>query len=69
MLNKNMEFTWIPYYKEFADKLLQYSSNRSALLKLIYDNRTEFLANYLHDENGENDLFEDIDPLTVFRAL
>lgn len=66
MLNKNMEFTWIPYYKEFADKLLQYSSNRSALLKLIYDNRTELLANYLHDENGENDLFEDIDPFTVF---
>lgn len=54
------------FYKEFADKLLQYSSNRNALLKLIYDNRTELLANYLHDENGENDLFEDIDPFTVF---
>lgn len=65
-LNKNMRFTWIPYYKEFADKLLQFSSDRSGLLKLIYDNRDEFLANYLHDEKGENDLCKDIDPFTTF---
>lgn len=65
-MNKNMRFTWIPYYKEFAEKLLQFSSDRSGLLKLIYDNRAEFLANYLHDEKGEDDLCKDIDPFTTF---
>ena len=64
-LNKNMKFTWIPYYKEFAEKLLQFSQNRDALLKLIYDNREQLLANYLHDEKGEDDLCTDIDPFTT----
>lgn len=65
-LNKNMKFTWIPYYKEFAEKLLQFSEDRDALLKLIYGNREELMANYLHDDNGEKDLCKDIDPFTTF---
>ena len=65
-LKNNMRFTWIPFYKEFAEKLLQFQSDRDSLLKLIYDNRAEFLANYLHDEKGENDLCKDIDPFTTF---
>ena len=64
-LNKNMKFTWIPYYKEFAEKLLQFSEDRNTLLKLIYDNREDLLANYLHDEKGDNDLCTDIDPFTT----
>ena len=61
-----MKFTWIPFYKELAEKLLQFSSDRAALLKLIYDHREEFLAKYLHDEGGEDDLCKDIDPFTTF---
>lgn len=61
-----MKFTWIPYYQEFAKKLLQYETNRGALLKLIYDNGNELKADYLHDEKGRNDLLKDIDPFTVF---
>lgn len=61
-----MKFTWIPYYQEFAEKLLQYETNRGALLKLIYDNGNELKADYLHDEKGRNDLLKDIDPFTVF---
>ena len=64
-LNKNMKFTWIPYYKEFAEKLLQFSEDRNSLLKLIYDHREELIANYLHDEKGDNDLCTDIDPFTT----
>ena len=64
-MNKNMKFTWIPYYKEFAEKLLQFSDDRNALLKLIYGNREKLLANYLHDEKGEDDLCTDIDPFTT----
>ena len=61
-----MNFTWIPFYKEFAEKLLQFQTDREKLLKLIYDNRTTLLADYLHDEKGKNDLFKDIDPFTTF---
>lgn len=61
-----MSFTWIPYYKEFAQRLTQFQKNRKRLLNLIYDNRDELLAKYLHDQGGEGDLLEDIDPFTVF---
>lgn len=65
-MNKNMRFTWIPYYREFANKLLQFSLDRSGLLKLIYDNRDDFMANYLHGEKGKDDLCKDIDTFTTF---
>ena len=29
-----MNFSWIPYYKEFADKLLVFKNNRNSLLRL-----------------------------------
>ena len=61
-----MSFTWIPYYKEFAQRLTQFQKDRKRLLNLIYDNRDELLAKYLHDQGGEGDLLEDIDPSTVF---
>ena len=61
-----MSFTWIPYYKEFAQRLTQFQKDRKQLLNLIYYNRDELLAKYLHDQGGEGDLLEDIDPFTVF---
>lgn len=61
-----MSFTWIPYYKEFAQRLTQFQKDRKRLLNLIYDNRDELLAKYLHDQGGEGDLLEDIDSFTVF---
>ena len=61
-----MSFTWISYYKEFAQRLTQFQKDRKRLLNLIYNNRDELLAKYLHDQGGEGDLLEDIDPFTVF---
>ena len=61
-----MSFTWIPYYKEFAQRLTQFQKDRKRLLNLIYNNRDELLAKYLHDQGGEGDLLEDIEPFTVF---
>lgn len=61
-----MRFTWIPYYKEFADKLLLFRSDRKPLLEMIYSHRDEMLASYLHDEDGVDDMMTDIDPFTVF---
>ncbi len=60
-----MNYTWIPYYKEFAEKLLSFRNDRKSLLNLIYDRREELQAKYLHDKDGDNDLFEDIDPFTT----
>lgn len=60
-----MKFSWIPFYKELADKLLQYRHDRKSLLDLIYSNDGSFIINYLHDENGENDKCKDIDPFTT----
>ena len=61
-----MSFTWVPYYKEFAEKLLQYQENRADLCCLIYDHEDELLINYLHDEGGKDDKITDIDPFTTF---
>lgn len=46
--------------------MTQFQKDRKRLLNLIYNNRDELLAKYLHDQGGEGDLLEDIDPFTVF---
>ena len=61
-----MRYTWIPFYKEFAEKLLNYRNDRASLLSLIYENRAKLLAKYLHDNKGVDDLLVDVDPFTVF---
>lgn len=61
-----MNYTWIPYYQEFAEKLLAFRNDRKSLLKLIYERREELLAGYLHDEDGYDDICSDIDPFTTF---
>lgn len=65
-LKSDMRFTWIPYYKEFAEKLLKFRHDRESLLKSIYDHRDELYASYLHDLGGFDDLCVDIDPFSVF---
>lgn len=65
-LKSDMRFTWIPYFKEFAEKLVKFRHDRQPLLKSIYNKRDELYACYLHDEGGLNDLFTDIDPFSVF---
>ncbi|MCI5777358.1 MAG: hypothetical protein MR215_07005 [Bacteroidales bacterium] len=59
-------YTWIPFYKEFAQKLMKFRNDRASLLKLIYENREEFIAGHLHDVKGYGNLLKDIDPFTVF---
>ena len=61
----NMEFTWIPFYKEFASKLLQqFRNDRKSLLGIIYNNVSVLKIDYLHDM--DNEPCTDIDPFTVF---
>lgn len=64
-MENNKQFTWIPFYKEIAQKLLAYRKDRTTLLSYIYSKREELQINYLHDKEGSNDLCPDIDPFTV----
>lgn len=64
-LNKDMRFTWIPFYKEFAEKIMHYRNDRKSLLDIIYANDDSLIVNYLHDNKGEGDLCKDIDPFTT----
>lgn len=47
-----MKYTWIPFYKEFAKKLTKYRNDRDPLLKVIYENKDQLYAKYLHDNKG-----------------
>ena len=55
------QFTWIPFYEEFADALLNYRAKRPELLKWIYANLDGYI-NAFHDKDGN---FIDIDPFSV----
>lgn len=58
------QFTWIPFYKELAEKLLAYKDNRQALLDFIYDEIPQEYRTYFHDKGDERNT--DVDPYTVF---
>lgn len=56
-------FTWIPFYKEMADKLLAYKDNRCALVDLVYGVDKKNVGYIKTKEGGQ---VTDIDPFTVF---
>jgi 5-methylcytosine-specific restriction protein B len=61
-----VKFTWVAYYQELANRLLEYKSNRTELVKGIYENISEI--GYLKDEypDGRKGRLEDICPFSVF---
>ena len=62
-----MTFTWIPFYKEFAQKLLQFRSNRKPLVNWIYDNLDGFVKHLKVGPNKER--LPDIDPFSIFAVI
>lgn len=44
-----MNYTWIPFYKEFSQKLLKYKDNRMPLINWIYDNIDGSLIKHFKD--------------------
>ena len=54
-----MRYTWIPFYKEFAEKLMDYRNDRASLLSLIYENRDLLYAKYLQKDRGQGYVPED----------
>ena len=66
-MSKN-QFDWIPFYEEFADKLLAYKDNRQELIekiKQVYEVTGIKLPTLERNENGDNEII-DIDPFTTF---
>jgi len=67
-MNTSNQFDWIPFYEEFADKLLAYKDNRQELIekiKCVYEVAGIKLPRLERNENGDNEIV-DIDPFTTF---
>lgn len=58
------QFTWVQFYKEFANKLLAYKNNREELIDKVKSIFTETEINMPTLEKDNN--IVDIDPFTVF---
>ena len=59
-----MTFTWIPFYRELAQKFLQFKDNRTPLVNWIYDNLQGYLNHFKDGPDGRP--MPDVDPFTVF---
>ena len=60
-----MTFTWIPFYKELSQKLLQFRNDRQPLIDWIYANiKGEYIKHLKDAPDGRR--VADIDPLTVY---
>lgn len=64
----NKEYTWIPFYEELADKLLEYKNKREELLELIKLCFEDLPFEYPFKEQGKVD-YDDIDPFTIFGSF
>lgn len=64
------QFTWIAFYKEFAQRLLPFRHNIQPLLEFIYtlqDHKGKPLTTYIHDSEGKK--VPNIDPFSVIAIL
>ncbi len=60
-----MAYTWIPFYKELSQKLLQFRNNRRPLIDWIYANiKGEYIKHLKDAPDGRS--VADIDPFTVY---
>lgn len=61
----NNSFSWIPFYQELAEKLIEYKDNRKPLVDFVYsaDGLLTYV-DYLHNEDKTK--FVDIDPFSFF---
>ena len=62
-----MAYTWIPFYKELAQKLLQFRNDRTPLVNWIYNNLNGYI-NHLKDATDGRRV-PDVDPFTVFAII
>ena len=63
-----MAYTWIPFYKEFAQKLLKYRDDRTPLVNWIYGNIDRSLIKHFKDDSSGKHV-PDTDPFTVMAII
>ena len=63
-----MTFSWIPFYKELAQKLLKYRNNRGPLVDWIYGNIDGSLIKHFKDA-PDGRRVPDTDPFTVMAII
>ena len=61
----NPQFTWIPFYTKFADKLLEYKDRRKELLEKLKSLDRDWIY-YMFNETTSEWKFSEFDPFTVF---
>lgn len=59
-----MSYTWVPFYKELAQKLLQFRNDRTELVRLVYGLEDDFV-DFLREKNTKKE-FTDLHPFAVF---
>ena len=59
-----MAYTWIPFYRELSQKLLQFKNDRKPLVNWLYDNLDSYVKHLKVGPNEER--LPDIDPFSVF---
>ena len=60
-----MAYTWIPFYKELAQKLLQFRNDRQPLIDWIYSTiKSEYIKHLKDAPDGRR--VADVDPFTVY---
>ncbi len=62
-----MTFTWIPFYKEFAQKLLKFRNKRAPLVDWIYGNLQGHITHLKDAPDGRR--LPDLDPFTVLAII
>lgn len=63
VMEEKMSFTWIPFYTEMAEKLLEYKDNRDELVKIVYGMNEEDVS-FFKDDRKNN--FKDLHPFALF---
>ena len=63
VMEKKTSFTWIPFYTEMAEKLLEYKDNRKELVKIVYGMDEEDVR-FFKDDRKNN--FKDLHPFALF---
>ena len=70
--NTQSDFDWIPFYQEFADKLLDWRDRQGELLAFLEELRATGLTITPlmdKDELGRSSLLTEIDPFTFFGSF
>lgn len=63
VIEKKTSFTWIPFYTEMAEKLLEYKDNRKELVKIVYGMDEEDVS-FFKDDKKKN--FKDLHPFALY---